>query len=69
MERVDLYQLHMPDHNVPLGDSIGAHAELRAEGKIRQIDVSHVDLHQLRVAQRVVPIPAIPNCYHIGNRK
>ena len=40
LERIDLYQLHAPDPRVPLEESIGALADLRAEGK----DPSHRDL-------------------------
>jgi pyridoxine 4-dehydrogenase len=35
LDTIDLYQLHMPDPEVPLEESLGALAELRAEGKVR----------------------------------
>ena len=42
VDTIDLYQLHMPDPDVPLEESVGALAELRHEGKIREIGVSNV---------------------------
>src|SRR5215213_12024878 len=40
VDRIDLYQLHTPDPNVPFEDSVWALAELRAEGKIRHVGLS-----------------------------
>src|SRR5438093_1976960 len=34
LERIDVYQLHAVDPEVPLEDSVGALAELKAEGKV-----------------------------------
>src|SRR3954465_5972330 len=42
LERIDLYQFHRPDPDVPLEDSVGAIAELRAEGKVANVGVSNV---------------------------
>ena len=41
LERIDLYQLHAVDPQVPVEDSIGALVELQQEGKIRHIGVSN----------------------------
>ena len=37
LDRIDLYQLHAPDPQVPYEDSVGALKELQDEGKIRHI--------------------------------
>ena len=50
VEAIGLYQLHRVDPAVPFADQLGALAELRAAGKIRQIGLSNVSLHQLRFA-------------------
>src|SRR6201992_954175 len=41
LERIDLYQLHRVDPNVPIEDSVGALAELQEDGKIRHVGLSH----------------------------
>jgi Aldo/keto reductase family len=48
LQRIDLYQLHAPDPAVPLEESVGALAELQAEGKIRHIGLSNVNVSELR---------------------
>jgi aryl-alcohol dehydrogenase-like predicted oxidoreductase len=66
LERVDLYQLHRHDPEVPVEESIGALEELRKEGKIRLIGVSNFSLGQLRVAQSVTKISSVQNQYNRG---
>ncbi len=53
VERIDLYQLHTIDPEVPLEDSLGEIARLQQEGKIRHVGVSNVDADELaRAAAR-----------------
>lgn len=52
LERIDLYQLHRHDPEVPIEESIGALVQLRDEGKIRLIGVSNFSLSQLRRRRR-----------------
>jgi pyridoxine 4-dehydrogenase len=66
LERIDLYQLHRHDPEVPIEESIGALEELRREGKIRLIGVSNFSLDQLRVAQSVTTIATVQNQYNRG---
>jgi len=66
LERIDLYQLHRHDPEVPVEESIAALAELRREGKIRLIGVSNVSLRQLRRAQSAAPIASVQNHYNRG---
>ena len=68
LPRVDLYQYHTVDPNVPLEESIGALALLRAEGKIRHIGVSNVTPDQLARARRVAPIVSVQNPYSLVHR-
>src|SRR4029077_2988694 len=56
LERIDLYQLHRHDPEVPIEESVGALHELRKEGKIRLIGLSNVSHDQLRAAQSVARI-------------
>lgn len=68
LQRIDLYQLHAVDPNVPLADSLGELARLQREGKIRHIGVSNVKLPQLLEAQRLVKVVSVQNRYNIGDR-
>src|SRR5487761_1639731 len=68
LDQIPLYQFHRPDPKVPIADSVGALAELKAEGKIRHIGVSNVTEDQLREAQRVTPVVSVQNRYNVGDR-
>jgi pyridoxine 4-dehydrogenase len=67
-ERIDLYQLHTVDGNVPLADSIGALVELQQQGKIRHIGVSNVNLRELSQARKLARIVSVQNRYSLGDR-
>ena len=54
VERIDLYQLHAPDPDVPYAESVGALKELQDEGKIRHIGLSNVSVEQLAEARSIV---------------
>jgi pyridoxine 4-dehydrogenase len=66
LERIDLYQLHRHDPEVPIEESIGALEALRQEGKIQLIGVSNVSLDQLRRAQSVTKIASVQNQFNRG---
>jgi aryl-alcohol dehydrogenase-like predicted oxidoreductase len=61
VDRIDLYQLHAPDPQVPFAESVGALAELRREGKIRWVGLSNVSVDQIRTAESIVPITSVQN--------
>ena len=68
LEQIPLYQLHSPDPNVPIEDSIGALRELQQEGKIKHIGVSNVTVDELERAQAVAPIVSVQNRYNALDR-
>lgn len=68
VERIDLFQFHRPDPQVPLADSIGELVDLQKEGKIRHIGVSNVNLDQLKEARGVANVVSVQNFYNIANR-
>src|SRR5579859_248417 len=68
LERIDLYQLHRVDPNVPLEDSVGTLAELRSAGKIRHIGLSNVNTDQLAQARKIVPVVSVQNRYSLTDR-
>ncbi len=68
VERIDVYQLHAIDPEVPFDDQIGTMRELRDAGKVRHVALSNVDLEQLKRAQKIVEIVSVQNNYNVGNR-
>jgi pyridoxine 4-dehydrogenase len=68
LDRIDLYQLHAPDPDVPFEDSVGELARLRGEGKIRHVGLSNVSVEQLQRAQELVPIASVQNRYSLTDR-
>jgi len=67
-ETIDLYYLHRIDPETPLADSLGAIAEYREEGRIREIGVSAVSIEEIEAAREVVPIAAVQNHFNVGER-
>lgn len=65
---VDLYYMHRPPQDVEIEETIGAMAELKAEGKIRHLGVSEVDADLLRRAHAVHPITAVQSEYSLWTR-
>jgi aryl-alcohol dehydrogenase-like predicted oxidoreductase len=59
--RIDVYQLHAPDPEVPFADSVGELARLRQEGKIAHVGLSNVSVRQIDEAQAIVPIVSVQN--------
>jgi aryl-alcohol dehydrogenase-like predicted oxidoreductase len=63
IERIDLYQLHWPDPNVPLTETMGAFAELQRAGKIDLAGLCNVSVAQIEEASAVVAIASVQNHY------
>ena len=53
-DRIDLYQQHTPDKKTPMAETVGALAELVAEGKVREFGCSNFDGTMLEEAQSAV---------------
>jgi pyridoxine 4-dehydrogenase len=68
VDRIDVYQLHAIDPDVPFEDQIGTMRELRDAGKVRHVGLSNVDLDQLKRARGIVEIVSVQNNYNVGNR-
>ena len=69
LERVDVYQLHVPDPVVPFDSSVETLAELQAEGKIRFIALSNVTKEHIERARKIVPIVSVQNRYGFADRE
>jgi aryl-alcohol dehydrogenase-like predicted oxidoreductase len=61
VERIDLYQLHVPDSRVPLSESVGALADLQRQGKIRWVGLSNVSVAEVREAETIVRVTSVQN--------
>ena len=68
VDRIDLYQLHSPDPDVPYADSVGALRDLRDEGKIRHVGVSNVSVEQLEQARSIVEVATVQNRFNLTDR-
>jgi aryl-alcohol dehydrogenase-like predicted oxidoreductase len=60
-DRIDLYQFHRPDPEVPFAESVGALKELQDEGKVRWVGLSNVSVEQLDEARSIVDVVAVQN--------
>ncbi len=68
VDRIDLYQLHRIDPQVPAEESFGVLAELRDEGKIRHVGLSEVSVEEIRQAREIVPIASVQNRFNLADR-
>ena len=68
LDRIDLYQLHRIDPKVPAEDQLGTLKDLQAQGKIKHIGLSEVDLKQLQHARTVVDVVTVQNRYSLADR-
>lgn len=50
---IDLYQLHRPDPDTPIAETLGALSELVQAGKVREMGCSNFSVEQLRTAEAV----------------
>jgi aryl-alcohol dehydrogenase-like predicted oxidoreductase len=69
LERIDVYQLHIPDPVVPFDASVETLAGLQAEGKIRFVALSNVTQEHIERARKIVPIVSIQNRYSFADRE
>lgn len=69
LERIDLWQLHRIDAQVPVEESLGKIADLQRQGKIRHVGLSEVKPQEIEQAQKVVKIVSVQNQYNIGDRR
>ncbi len=51
VKEIFLYQLHWPNHSVPIGETMRAMEQLQKDGKIRHIGVSNFDVKEVKAAQ------------------
>src|SRR4030081_2955098 len=69
LDRIDVYQLHVPDPVVPLDASIETLAKVKSEGKIRFVALSNVTVEHIERARKIVPIVSVQNRYSFADRE
>jgi pyridoxine 4-dehydrogenase len=69
LDRIDVYQLHIPDPVVSFESSVETLAQLRNEGKIRLVALSNVTQEHIVRARRIVPIVSVQNRYSFADRE
>lgn len=68
-DSIFLYQLHAPDSNVPLTDSVGELARLQEEGKIQHIGLSNVTVEHIQLGLSITHIMSVQNRCNLFERK
>ncbi|MBV8715545.1 MAG: aldo/keto reductase [Chloroflexi bacterium] len=68
LDRIDLFQLHRIDPQVPLSDQLGVLVDLQQHGKIRYIGLSEVSVEEIRAAQQFASVVTVQNLYNLANR-
>jgi aryl-alcohol dehydrogenase-like predicted oxidoreductase len=66
---IDLYQVHWPDHSVPVEETASELAKLLKEGKIRALGVSNYSVEEIAAFRRIAPIAAIQPPLNIFERE
>jgi aryl-alcohol dehydrogenase-like predicted oxidoreductase len=69
LQRIDVYQLHIPDPAVSFDASMETLARLQQQGKIRHIGLSNVTLEHVERARKIVPIVSVQNRYSFADRE
>jgi pyridoxine 4-dehydrogenase len=69
LERIDVYQLHVPDPAVSFDASMEALAALREQGKVRHIGLSNVTLEHIHRALKYSTIVSVQNRYSFSDRE
>jgi len=69
LDRIGVYQLHIPDPAVSFDASMERLAQLREAGKIQHVALSNVTLEHLERARKIVPIVSVQNRYSFADRE
>ena len=69
LDRIDVYQLHIPDPAVSYDASMETLAKLREQGKIRHVALSNVTQEHIERGRKIVPIVSVQNRYGFADRE
>lgn len=68
VDRIDLWQLHRIDPDIPRDEQFGVIAEMRKEGLIRHVGLSEVTVKEIKAAQKYFPVATVQNRYNLIDR-
>lgn len=69
VDTIDLYYQHRVDPDTPIEETVGAMADLVAEGKVRYLGLSEAAPETIRRAHAVHPIAALQTEYSLWSRE
>lgn len=69
VDRIDLWQLHRIDSEVPLENTLAPVVEAVNAGKIRYVGLSEVTIGQIEAARKILPVVSVQNLYNLSERK
>lgn len=69
LERIDLYQLHRIDPQVPLGGQLGVLRDLQQEGKIGHLGLSEVSVEEVEASRKLIDVVSVQNLYNLSSRQ
>ena len=69
LDRIDVYQLHVPDPATSFDASMETLARLRERGMVRHVGLSNVTLEHIERARKIVPIVSVQNRYSFSDRE
>ncbi len=69
LDRIELFQLHRIDPDVPLADQVGELKALQDEGKIGAIGLSEVTVDEIKAAREIADIATVQNLYNLTTRQ
>ncbi len=69
LDRIDVYQLHVPDPAVSFDASVETLVRAKERGKIHQVALSNVTLEHLERARKMTPIVSVQNRYSFADRE
>ena len=69
VDRIDLFQLHRIDEDVPEEEQFGALVEFQREGKVRHLGLSEVTVEQIERARKHFQVVSVQNRYNMEDRE
>ncbi|HJQ38231.1 MAG TPA: aldo/keto reductase [Thermoanaerobaculia bacterium] len=69
VERIDLYQLHRIDPDVPEAEQFETLAAFQREGKVRHVGLSEVGVDDIERARKYVDVVSVQNLYNLADRQ
>ena len=69
LDRIDLWQLHRIDRQVPREEQFEVIAAMRREGLIRHVGLSEVRIEEIEAAEKYFPVATVQNEYNLSDRK